>query len=161
MGKRLTKAEENENEILNVLKAFTECGVREIAELIGKPEGTVHGIAHRMKAKGLIEFGSKDHKTANRTMKVRTLIMVDPAATVIKKDAENQLLKDLAELRAFKARAIQSYPDLDADPLVLEARAILADQVSTEHVKQQVLSGVDDTSAAIRAIVAALSKKAA
>lgn len=67
----------------------------------------------------------------------------------------------VAELEAWRADAIARFPDLDVDPVVLEARKIVAKELrdgGDSVMAEQVLAGHKDTTLPMRATVAALSR---
>lgn len=73
--------------------------------------------------------------------------------------AEIDALKaEIDELRAFKARALAAYPDLDVDPMLLEAREIAAELFP--DAIERILSGEADNGPSVRAALAALRKMA-
>lgn len=73
--------------------------------------------------------------------------------------AEIDALEDeVSELRAFKARALAAYPDLDVDPMLLEAREIAAELFP--DAVERILSGEADNGPSVRAALAALRKMA-
>lgn len=73
--------------------------------------------------------------------------------------AEIDALKaEIDALRAFKARALAAYPDLDVDPMLLEAREIAAELFP--DAIERILSGEADNGPSVRAALAALRKMA-
>lgn len=71
--------------------------------------------------------------------------------------AEIDALKaEIDELRAFKARALAAYPDLDVDPMLIEAREIAAELFP--DAIERILSGEADNGPSVRAALAALRK---
>lgn len=73
--------------------------------------------------------------------------------------AEIDTLKaEIDALRAFKARALAAYPDLNVDPMLLEAREIAAELYP--DAIERILSGEADNGPSVRAALAALRKMA-
>ena len=73
--------------------------------------------------------------------------------------AEIDALKaEIDALRAFKARALAAYPDLDVDPMLIEAREIAAELFP--DAIERMLSGEADNGPSVRAALAALRKMA-
>ncbi len=73
--------------------------------------------------------------------------------------AEIDALKaEIDALRAFKARALAAYPDLDVDPMLLEAREIAAELFP--DAIERILSGEADNGPSVRAALATLRKMA-
>lgn len=73
-------------------------------------------------------------------------------------DEIDALEDEVSELRAFKARALAAYPDLDVDPMLLEAREIAAELFP--DAVERILSGEADNGPSVRAALAALRKMA-
>ena len=73
-----------------------------------------------------------------------------------------ELEAKIAELKAWKRAAIERFPDLDVDPVVLEARKIVAAEIETSDpsLASQVRSGVKDNILPMRVTIAALNRAA-
>jgi len=73
-----------------------------------------------------------------------------------------KLKERIAELEAWRAGAIQRYPDLDVDPVILEARKIVAEELqATDSVMaKSVLAGQKDNILPMRVTIAALNRAA-
>lgn len=72
----------------------------------------------------------------------------------------DELTNTIKELKAWKANAIARYPDLDVDPIVLEARNIVASELdgSDSILADQVRRGLKDSILPMRVTIAALSR---
>lgn len=93
------------------------------------------------------------NKVGRRTIKAYVL----PTPKTPPKPRPDPTRNELEELRAFKAMALQRYPDLAVDPIVLEARKIAAAQFDNGR-RAEILSGDKDNSPIIKALVEALSR---
>ena len=72
----------------------------------------------------------------------------------------DELTNKVKELEAWKANAIARYPDLDVDPVVLDARKIVAAELdgSDSTLADQVRKGLKDNILPMRVTIAALSR---
>ena len=129
----------------------------------------------RMALEGMVVRGTKAREGDRGRATVHTYTLnPDPAArppippklklrkpTTAGYDEQIATLRaEVASLRQWKADAIARYPDLDVDPVVLEARRIVADEIGTSdpHLVQQVLDGRKDTILPMRVTINALNK---
>lgn len=71
-----------------------------------------------------------------------------------------ELEAEISELRAWKRAAIERFPDLDVDPIVIEARKIVAEETRATDpaLADQVLRGLKDNMLPMRVTIAALSR---
>lgn len=113
-------------------------------------------ITRKRKGRGYCHFYPAGCAPSDVT--VSPITATDIEVEALKAEVE-ELRREVEELRAFKARAVFTHPELDADPIVLEARKIgyraLFDAGNRDGA-DNVLLGDADNSAFVLAIVEAL-----
>lgn len=143
----------------------------DLAAALSISESKLSGVARALSADGRItrkrvghHFGYylPDHIGDVPPVQIMTPSDIRPADIVelaeldaIREELES-LRAEVKDLRAFKERALVAHPDLGVDPLVLEAREIVA-ELHPNH-REKILSGAADNYASVTAAIAALRR---
>ena len=163
-------------EVFNMLGLHPNSTTKELTALM--PHMDIDNVSHAissMAAKGLVfvtgrkaEEGPSGRITTHRAYSVKyTKPSKDTAPKAAPQgDLFSQLVKTLEEevkaLEQWKQAALLRYPDLDVDPILLEARALLAAEAAEEGNQMTAdafINGQRDTSLAVRALVKALGAR--
>jgi hypothetical protein len=128
--------------ILSVLTDFPGATTREIVDLLGNIKLDVATqLVHQLYTKGyIVQNGTKPYVGTNgKAYKAKTYAVSDtPGVPKAKKPANKDttdsdvmatLKARVLELESWKFDAIVRHPDLAADPIVLKARKLVADEV--------------------------------
>jgi hypothetical protein len=129
-------------EILKTLTDFPGATTREIVDLLGNIKLEVATqLIHQLYTRGyIVQNGIKMCVGTNgREYKAKTYaVSATPGVPKAKKPANKDttdsdvlasLTARIAQLEAWKSDAIARYPDLTADPIVLKARRLVAEEV--------------------------------
>jgi len=161
-------------EVFNMLGLYPNSTTKELADLM--PHHTIDNISHAvssMAAKNLVfvtgkkrEEGPSGRITTHSAYSVKYKKSIDvPPKVAPQSDLFGQLIKTLeaevTTLTLWKEAALLRYPDLDVNPLLLEARALLAAEAVEEGNEIQaddILKGNRDHSFSVRALVKILSR---
>lgn len=163
-------------EVFNMLGMHPNSTTKELSELM--PHHTIDNISHAvssMASKNIVfatgskrEIGPSGRVTTHKaySVKYQKAAKDVPPNSTPHVELLNDLIKTLkAEkdvLEQWKQAALVRYPDLDVDPLLLEARTLLAAEAMEEGNEFQaadILNGNRDHSFSVRALVKVLSKQ--
>lgn len=161
-------------EILEVVREMPGLTTSDVIDLMPHvPRGTVASSLNSLCAQGKVLRATKPREgkygranvaiyTINPTPKppIKQRKITTPTPTALEAQLSEARAK-VAELTLWKENAIHRYPDLDVDPVVLEARKIVAaelDAMSDHALAEQVRSGKKDNILPMRVTVAALNK---
>ena len=163
-------------EVFSMLGLYPNSTTKELSDLM--PHHTIDNISHAvssMAAKNIVfvtgskrEEGPSGRITTHKAYSVKyQKAAKDPAPQPTPRpDLFNSLVKTLEEevkaLEQWKQAALLRYPDLDVDPLLLEARALLAAEAEAEGNEIQatdILKGNRDHNFSVRALVKILGNK--
>lgn len=164
-------------EVFNVLGLHPNSTTKELCAHL--PHLDIDNVSHAissMVAKGIVfvtgkkaEEGPSGRITTHRAYSIKyQKAAKDPAPKAAPQgDLFAQLIKTLEEevkaLEQWKQAALLRYPDLDVDPLLLEARALLAAEAEEDGIQMAAdafINGSRDSSLAVRALVKALGARA-
>lgn len=144
-----------ERQVIETLKVMPNLTREEIADLNpDKGKADVFFAVQRLKKRGLLAVGAKPSPRSKGRRTVQTFTIQDEQPKVVPLVSSSD---ELQELRAWKAAAIERYPDLAVEPVVLEARRIAA-QFLEGPAKADVLAGKKDECPIMRATVEALER---
>lgn len=126
-------------------------------------ESTISTAGRILAERGLLRRERKGrfyhyYPAGARDVTVEPIAAADIEIEALKAEVE-ELRREVEELRAFKARALAAHPELDVDPIVLEARKIgyrALFEAGNRDGADNVLLGDADNSAFVLAIVEAL-----
>lgn len=148
-----------------VLRAVRETpGVTssELAEELSLHQSTISVATAELETRCLITRVRKGrhhlyYPAGAQDVTVAPITATDIEVEALKAEVED-LRREVEALRAFKARAIEGYPHLDDDPMLLEARRIVAELFP--DVSETILAGEADYGPTVRAALAGLRKMA-
>ncbi len=160
-------------EILEIIRELPNITAREIYTFVPHiPKGTVSSTLHGLKMQGIVvKSGYKTLPTASGDRPFDTYVVSDnptPPAKKLKNDRPTdtalkmqiaELCSRINELEAWKKNALERYPDLGVDPLILKARQIVAAEVRAsgdKHLADLVLSGAKDETMLVKVTAKAL-----
>lgn len=162
-------------EVFNALKRNPNSTTKELSALL--PHIEIDNISHAVSSmtdKNIVfvtgkksEVGPSGRTCTHRaySVKYEKKSVCTPPKAAPQEDLFGQLINTLeAEviaLQQWKEAAILRYPDLDVDPLLLEARALLAAEAAEEGNEIQatdIIKGNRDHSFSVRALVKILSR---
>lgn len=163
-------------EVFNTLGLHPNSTTKELAGLM--PHHSIDNISHAissMAAKNLVfvtgkkrEEGPSGRITTHSAYSVKYKKADKDAAPqpIPRPELFNSLIEtletEIAVLAQWKEAALLRYPDLEVDPLVLEARALLAAEAEAQGsimASQAYITGNRDHTVAVQALVKALGAK--
>lgn len=165
-------------EVFNTLKRNPNSTTKELFALM--PNIEIDNISHTVSSmadKGIVfvtgkksEVGPSGRTCTHRAYSVKYETPVKVVLSSVPSNAQpdlftgliNTLEAEIATLTLWKEAALLRYPDLDVDPLLLEARALLAaeaDEQGSRPASQAYITGNRDNTIAVRALVKALGGK--
>jgi hypothetical protein len=163
-------------EVFNMLGLHPNSTTKELTALM--PHMDIDNVSHAissMAAKGLVfvtgrkaEEGPSGRITTHRAYSVKyTKPSKDTAPKAAPQgDLFSQLVRTLEEevkaLEQWKQAALLRYPDLDVDPILLEARALLATEAQecgSEMLADEIINGKRDSSFSVKAMVKVLGAR--
>ena len=161
-------------EILKTLTDFPGATTREIVDLLGNIKlELATQLIHQLYTRGyIVQNGTKPYVGTNgKTYKAKTYaVSATPAAPKAKKPADKDMADSdvmatlkarVLELESWKFDAITRYPDLAADPIVLKARRLVADEVRASGdgiLADRILAGDKDDGLLMRVTIKALEE---
>ena len=146
-----------QKEILEIVRELPGSTREEIAMLMPheRKNSVFRHISHLMKSNRI--RAEKRAKQGSGPGRAKSGYYLVPERTLKLVPRDNPLQAELDELRAWKADAIARYPDLGVDPIVLEAREIVAGLVD-EKLAADVRSGRKDGCPIMLATIQGLSR---
>lgn len=178
MAKVGGRMEEARKEILEVVRELPGSTTRDIADLMPHvPFGTVGALVHTLKAegaivaKGLRPYTTSDGKqrhhhtyflSSNPTPVTPTPRVRRSKPTTAGYEARiKELEAKVADLTQWRANALERYPDLGVEPVVLKARKLVATEVRAggdNNLADEILAGRKDTTLMVRVAIKALEE---
>jgi len=162
-----------QSEVFEVMKNNRNKTSRELHELL--PHLTLQNVSaavNALKFKGLVTITDHKQETSDAgnafthrcySVDLGKVNKPNPTQAKPQGDLFSSLIKTLEEdvktLQQWKEAALLRYPDLDVDPLLLEARALLAAEAEEQGSKPasyNYINGNRDNTIAVRALVKVL-----
>lgn len=161
-------------EVFNTLKRNPNSTTKELFALL--PHIEIDNISHAVSSmvdKNIVfvtgkksEAGPSGRVCTHRAYSVKYEKSKDaPAKPPVQSDLFGELINTLEaeviSLQQWKEAALLRYPDLDVDPLLLEARALLAAEAAEQGIQMTAdafIKGERDHTFAVRALVKLLSR---
>lgn len=163
-------------EVLEIIREMPGLTSSEIASLMPhKNKVTVASTVFHLKQEGVIEVsGKKDTVSKDGRPKpiLTYTLSTNPTPNVIKMKRKapseaalhmqiRELQQQITELQAWKAKAVEQYPDLAVEPVVLKARKLVAAELRASgdtSLAHHVEVGDKDTTLMMRVAIKALEE---